>query len=411
MQPKFINEVYKMKNGEFLSRTESSALRGIAILGIILHNYCHFLGFAVKENEYKFDPSRPMQFLDKLFSLDSDLFIHFFSFLGHYGVPIFLFISGYGLVKKYEAQPKGGEPASAKEASPLGRFGGAFIKKHFLKLFRLMVIGYLVFIGIYLLRHSDGAQVYSWDRVLAQLTMTINFFYFDPDHIIKPGPYWYFGLMLQLYILYILVIHRWRSNWLLAALAIGSVALECCFVDSPDWLNYIRYNFIGALLPFCMGIWIAREEEPLSNSRPPSYSPEGERLIPLLKASPRGGWWGVLLRDIGWVLISALFVLFGSLSFWTWLFVPVFVVTGAIATVKLVSRLCISLPSGGLGVGSWFGSISAMLFVMHPIARELIISHYRRIDIYGGILIYLLSSVALAMLLKWILQFIPNPKS
>ena len=91
-----------MKNGVFLSRTESSALRGIAILGIILHNYCHFLGFAVKENEYKFDPSRPMQFLDKLFSLDSDLFIHFFSFLGHYGVPIFLFISGYGLVKKYE---------------------------------------------------------------------------------------------------------------------------------------------------------------------------------------------------------------------------------------------------------------------------------------------------------------------
>ena len=50
-----------------------------------------------------------------------------------------------------------------------------------------------------------------------------------------------------------------------------------------------------------------------------------------------------------------------------------------------------------------------MLFVMHPIARELIISHYRRIDIYGGIFIYLLSSVALAMLLKWILRFIPKP--
>ena len=398
MQPKFINEVYKMKNGEFLSRTESSALRGIAILGIILHNYCHFLGFAVKENEYKFDPSRPMQFLDKLFSFDSDLFIHFFSFLGHYGVPIFLFISGYGLVKKYEAQPKGGEPASAKEASPSGRFGGAFIKKHFLKLFRLMIIGYLVFIGIYLLRHSDGAQVYSWDRVLAQLTMTINFFYFDPDHIIKPGPYWYFGLMLQLYILYILVIHRWRSNWLLAALAIGSIALECCFVDSPDWLNYIRYNFIGALLPFCMGIWIAREEEPLSNSIPPSCSPAGAPILRFF----------TLHSSLFTLVVSALFVLFGSLSFWTWLLVPVFVVTGAIATVKLISNSSLFTLHSSL---SWFGSISAMLFVMHPIARELIISHYRRIDIYGGIFIYLLSSVALAMLLKWILQFIPNPKS
>ena len=121
MQPKFINEVYKMKNGVFLSRTESAALRGIAILGIILHNYCHFLGFAVKENEYKFDSSRPMQFFDKLFSLDSDLFIHIFSFLGHYGVPIFLFISGYGLVKKYEAHPQtDNENPSLREGHRVG---------------------------------------------------------------------------------------------------------------------------------------------------------------------------------------------------------------------------------------------------------------------------------------------------
>ena len=379
-----------MRNGELLSRTESAALRGIAILGIILHNYCHFLGFAVKENEYKFDSSRPMQFFDKLFSLDSDLFIHFFSFLGHYGVPIFLFISGYGLVKKYEAHPQtGNENPSLREGHSVGF---AFIRKHFLKLFRLMIIGYLVFIGVYLLRHSDGAQVYSWDHVLTQLTMTINFFYFDPDHIIKPGPYWYFGLMLQLYILYILVIYRWRQNSLLIALAAGSILLEACFGNQQDWLNYIRYNFIGGLLPFCMGIWAARRD-PLSNS------PEGES-----NSKPP-------LGDVGCALISALFVLFGGMYFWTWLIVPAFIATGAIATVKLLSACkgILSPLSALLSPLSWLGSISAMLFVMHPIARELIISHYRRIDIYGGILIYLLSSVALAMLLKWILRYIPKP--
>ena len=379
-----------MRNGELLSRTESAALRGIAILGIILHNYCHFLGFAVKENEYKFDSSRPMQFFDKLFSLDSDLFIHIFSFLGHYGVPIFLFISGYGLVKKYEAHPQtDNENPSPQEGHSVGF---AFIRKHFLKLFRLMIIGYLVFIGVYLLRHSDGAQVYSWDHVLTQLTMTINFFYFDPDHIIKPGPYWYFGLMLQLYILYILVIYRWRQNSLLIALAAGSILLEACFGNQQDWLNYIRYNFIGGLLPFCMGIWAARRE-PLSNS------PEGES-----NSTPP-------LREVGWVLISALFVLFGGMYFWTWLIVPAFIATGAIATVKLLSACkgILSPLSSLLSPLSWLGSISAMLFVMHPIARELIISHYRRIDIYGGIFIYLLSSVALAMLLKWILRYIPKP--
>ncbi len=36
-----------------LSRTECAALRGLAIIGIFLHNYCHWLGpMAVKENEY-----------------------------------------------------------------------------------------------------------------------------------------------------------------------------------------------------------------------------------------------------------------------------------------------------------------------------------------------------------------------
>ena len=37
-----------------LSRSECHALRGLAILGIFLHNYCHWLGPAVKENEYQF---------------------------------------------------------------------------------------------------------------------------------------------------------------------------------------------------------------------------------------------------------------------------------------------------------------------------------------------------------------------
>ena len=360
-----------MENRGLLTRTETAALRGVAILGIILHNYCHFLGFAVKENEYKFDAGRPMQFFEKLLSLDKDLFIHIFSFFGHYGVPVFLFISGYGLVKKYESSPQ--------RTSPL-----PFTAYHFLKLFRLMIIGYLVFIGVYLLRHNDGAQVYSWDRVLTQLTMTINFMYFDPDHIIKPGPYWYFGLTLQLYILYVLVIHRWRNSKVLAVLAIGSLLAEALCVNAPDWLNSIRYNFVGGLLPFCLGVWISRNEH--------------------LAACSRTGYLAV-------AVVSALAVLFGSMTFWSWLIVPLLIVTGAVATVRLLS------PQSGegsknslLGVLAWVGGISSALFVMHPVMREIIIGHYRKIDIYGGIAVYLLASVALAMLLQWVLQFVPSPK-
>ena len=39
---------------ELLTRNECTAMRGIAILAIMLHNYCHFIGKIVKENEYQF---------------------------------------------------------------------------------------------------------------------------------------------------------------------------------------------------------------------------------------------------------------------------------------------------------------------------------------------------------------------
>ncbi len=338
-----------------ISKLESQALRGIAILGIILHNYCHFLGQAVKENEYKFDATRPVQFWDKLVSLDSDLFIHIFSFLGHYGVPIFLFISGYGLVKKYERG----------DVKPM-----SFLWQHFVKLFNLMIVGYLLFIAVWFLRHDDGMTVYSWDRVLAQLTMTVNFVYFEPNSIIKPGPYWYFGLMLQIYALYVFVFHRWRSNALLyvAVLIAFAIQLALGLMDDARWLNFVRYNFIGGLLPFCAGVWLSRNEALCAK-----YDNSSE-------------WIKVLL-------VSTVAVIGGSFLLETWLWVPLFVVAGAAATVKLLPATCNNALV-------WVGGISAELFVMHPLMRELVLSHYRRIDVYFGIAIYLLAAISLAFVYK-----------
>ena len=375
------NATLKTGNG-LLAMSESAALRGIAILGIMLHNYCHWLGFAVKENEYTFDAERPMQFWDKLMSFDSDLFIHFFSFFGHYGVPVFLFVSGFGLVKKYEkglsferrvlSEDTIESKTNIAQRSSLDALH--FMKKHFLKLFRLMIIGYVVFVIVYFLRNSNAATVFSIDHVIAQLTMVINFVYKYPDKAITPGPYWFFGLMVQLYALYILLYNRWR-NWKVLIVTI----LICWAVEwaanAYGWgaINFVRYNFIGGVLPFAMGIAYAR--------------------------------WGKELTRMGYLaltLLSALVVLFGSFWFHGWLWVPVAVVVGAVSTVRL-------LPSWLLNPAAWVGALSAAIFVMHPVARELIISHYRRADIYGGIAVYVFSAFAMAMLLRYFLKYIPKP--
>src|SRR5574344_1856205 len=58
----------------------------------------------------------------------------------------------------------------------------------------------------------------------------------------------------------------------------------------------------------------------------------------------------------------------------------------------------------------WFGAISAALFVAHPITREIIIPMSYHGMVWTGIIIYLISSIALAWLFKYIFRYIPKPK-
>ena len=351
-------------NKQLLTLAESKALRGIAILGIILHNYCHFLGFAVKENEYTFDGGKPMQLLDRLCSLNHDLFVHILSFFGHYGVPLFLFISGFGLVMKYE---------NKERPSRIGFF--SFTWYHYAKLLRLMFLGYIAFAVVSYL-HPHGYHGYTPGRVVAQLLMYINLLP-DPDHIIKPGPYWYFGLTLQLYIIYRLCLYRTRSLYVVLLIA-ACWAVQTVFspemIGSVDSLNRIRYNFIGAMLPFGMGMLYARHG--------------------MLLPRPR---YAVL------ALMSAVAVFTGSFNFHSWLWVPAFIVIGAVSTIKL-------LPGKLFVPCMWVGAISSALFVVHPILREIIIPMSYRGRVYTGIIIYFVASIVCAWLFKLMFRYIPKPR-
>ena len=164
-----------------LTRTECSAMRGLAIIGIFLHNYCHWLGFAVKENEYTFTMSKASSLMQAISNPDWNLPIHLVSFFGHYGVPVFLFLSAYGLVMKYEK--RGGLAKKQTDVLP-------FLKHHYLKLFKMMIVGFVAFTMVDAV--TPGAHKYHVVDILGQLFMFNNMMP-DPDHVIWPGPYWFFG--------------------------------------------------------------------------------------------------------------------------------------------------------------------------------------------------------------------------
>lgn len=350
-----------------LNRTECSALRGIAIIGIFMHNFIHWLGPMVKENEYLFK-QKNVDWLMRVFSNpDENLLWHLFSFFGHYGVPLFVFLSGYGLVLKYE---KNTDSTSILE----------FMKHHFMKLFPMMFLGFVCFAMIDWI--TPGRHHWEWWHIIAQLTMTINFLP-DPDHIIWPGPYWFFGLIMQLYLVYILILHRWRHWGVAASLVILCWAIQATCANAPagDTLNRIRYNCIGNVMPFCIGIMLARFKGELTTPK------TNQQIVAAL----------TLCISIGLILTL-------SLSFHGWLWVPVFIVTAGIALVKLLPLFCMK-------AFDWVGALSAAIFVCHPITRKIFIPISHGGHIEDGLMIYVVSTIMLAILFRMVIRQLKKEKA
>lgn len=351
---------------ELLTRAECDLLRGLAIIGIFLHNYCHWLKPMVKENEYQFFQRNVDGLNDALACADIYLPMQLLSFFGHYGVPVFLFLSAYGLTMKYGEQR-------------VGRFD--FVRYHFLKLFRMMIVGFVAF--TMLDQITPGAHRYQVEDIVAQLFLLNNLMP-DPDHVIWPGPYWFFGLMLQLYAVYILLPRKRMDIWVVALTA-ACVGLQMTLGAESDALNWYRYNFMGGMLPFALGILYARH---------------GQRWTSLERMRPTE-WLGLALAFT--LLVYAL-----SLNYVGWAFAPVAVCAASVCWARWLTAQ--QWLGSLVNVLAWMGSISAALFVCHPITRKIFIPISRHGDLYTGLLLYIIASVCLAWLFRSLLKKIPSPR-
>ncbi len=348
-----------------LSRQECSSLRGIAILGIVLHNYCHWLGMAVKENEYTFSLAKADGMANAIANPSWNLPVHLLSFFGHYGVPVFLFLSAYGLTMKYE-------------------IGGAedkvwpFLKKHFLKLFNMMIVGFAAFIMVD--RMVDGPHRYHLMDVVTQLLLVNNLMP-DPDHVIWPGPYWFFGLMLQLYVVYRLFLYKRHWGVTVAFMLVCTLLQALCSPEG-DALNRLRYNFIGGMLPFGMGLLYGRMAEMKWKEH--------------IRWKPNSIFLQTCCMVFA-VLLLAVIVYGWSFDFMSWLWVPAAVCLLCVLTVKV-------LPAKVNDLLAWVGAISSAMFVCHPITRKIFIPISRHGDIYTGLLLYMVATFVLALGFRFILQ-------
>ncbi len=350
-----------------LTKTECSSMRGVAILGIMLHNYCHWLKMAVKENEFIFSDARAEGIVNAIMNPSWNLPVHLLSFFGHYGVPVFLFLSAYGLTLKYE---RGGADDRVWH----------FLKKHFVKLFSMMMVGFALFVVFD--RLVDGPHKYELMDVVSMIGMFGNVLP-SPDKVIWPGPYWFFGLMMQLYIIYRLFLYK--RHWAVTVLfMMVCLVLQWLFGADEEVLNRLRYNFIGGMLPFGLGLLYGRTKVYVRHSDNPAWVMRHRHIVK-----------DILLFFTVLCLIFA--VLMWSLDFMTWLFVPVLICALSVAIVKLT-------PSFLNNWLAWIGSISSAIFIFHPVTRKIFIPISRQGDIYTGLLLYVVATIALAYILQMVLN-------
>lgn len=356
-------------NEPLLTRAECAALRGLAIIGIFLHNYCHWLGPVVKENEYTFSQHNVDWLTAVMASPDGLLPAHLVSFFGHYGVPVFLFLSAYGLELKY------GRTLYA----PTFRF----VAYHWKKLFSMMVVGFVSFTIVDAI--TPGRWHYTLTQVVAQLAMVNNLLP-DPDHNIWPGPFWFFGLMLQLYAVYRLLLYKRHWAWTVGAMVV-CLGVQLAFAPESEALNWYRYNFMGGMLPFGLGLLYARY---------------GNRII-LTNLNT--------LSLLVSVVFCGFMVMWMSASYLLWSVVPLVVCILCVYVVKLLSQAA-RRPVGAWLMERlvWMGEISAALFVIHPVLRKVFIPISRHGDIYTGLLLYAIAAIGAAWLIRLVMTKIPKPQ-
>jgi peptidoglycan/LPS O-acetylase OafA/YrhL len=350
-----------MEDKAFLTRTECTAMKGIAILGIMLHNYCHWLKGIARENEYTWLQWKNDRLMEVLQQPDELLPMHLVSYFGHYGVPVFLFLSGFGLVMKYE---RGNQP----EAS-IWRF----TRYNYLKLFRIFIVGFVFF--TMLDAFTPGIHRYLASEVLAMLGMYANFLE-HPSEVVWPGPYWYFSVTMQLYILYRMLFYRWRHWSIVVVLMVGCWLWQVFYLDDMEILERLRYNLVGGMLPFGMGV--------LAGRWPLNMGPSPTVHFPIL-------------------IVSIFLIILMCFNIQSWLFVPALIVVGTIALVKLI-------PCQVMPYVVWLGTVSAAIFVTHPIVRKIFVRPYIQEDMYAGLLLYVVATLLLSWLMKKIIDQIPSPK-
>lgn len=289
---------------------------------IVIHNFSRWVVPVTGECEFTFS-QLALPTAIQIGSTNGWLFLKaFFNYFGHYGVQIFIFVSGYGLVQ------------SSLQEKPIWL---KYVYHRFQKLYPSLVVAILIYLvyQVFVMRQFLNLNVLP--DFLAHLTLTATLLPGKGQSL--NGPWWFYSTIFQLYLLFPLLLKvylRYGSRWLLL---LGFFAWTLTQVYAH--YNYfplinIRETFIGQMPVFILGIWFGTDYK----------------------------------RCISWYVALALFVLFclGCYFPLLWPLTHLCIAILLIIIGKAISHIAFKIKPLA-SVLLFIGSVSVYLFAVHGFMR------------------------------------------
>ena len=236
-----------------LSKRDTVIIKGFGILLITMHNFFHWISPSPGENEFSFSSNYLNNFFQYIILYPDETINLLFSYLGHYGVQLFLFISGYGLTMSFIKNPLS---------------WGSFIVDRLKKLYPLLFTGIIVFFIYAIIVNRMFLSISVWKELLYKILFVHTLLPKSGMGII--GPWWFFGLIFQMYLLFPILLRIIQKYQIKGYGIICTLAYTFIFISQYEFQKLSEIPFLenapGHLPEFCLGIYFAlNKKKMLSN--------------------------------------------------------------------------------------------------------------------------------------------------
>ena len=235
------------------SKQDTSIIKGFAILCICLHNFLHWIPPFTGENEFYFSRNCVINFFDKIAESPQEFFNILFTFLGHYGVQIFIFISGFGLTISMLRCHKS---------------WFKFIVDRLKKLYPLLLTALIFYILFSVLTNYKLFNYYDFRDMVYKLLFVHTLL--PEQGLSLNGPWWFFGLIFQLYLIFPFLFYLIKKYNVKAFVGICLFSYIWIYLSQYQFQHikdvYLLQNFPGHLPEFCFGMLMAFNKDKKINN-------------------------------------------------------------------------------------------------------------------------------------------------